>query len=476
MPIFQQKKQNFPLKIVGSTVFGRYPKISKEETFNMIISDGWLVPYAGYKKITDILPNGESRGLFYSVPLNKLIIVIDNEIYFVSTNENFELRATIDSYVGDVFIDENDAGQIAICDKKDIYILDYKNNVFQKAETSGSQPLDFLPVYITFQNGYFISADSKSPQWRLSELNNGLVFPAEAAYVGTFQSKPDLPKAAIRIPGKGNQLFVIGSTVTELWTDVGYDLFPYQRTTAFNIDYGCINQSTIAASDNFIIWLGINEKSGPTIIYSSGGSVKQISNDGINFKLAQLTAPEDSYGFLFKQDGHLIYQLTFKTDNLTYIFDFNTNAFFTLSDENANHHIAKRVAYFNNKYYFISFDDGNLYEMNSIYTDYDGKEIPRTRICPNIRLPDSSPFIVNSIGFPLEQGKGKQKQVIDLSISNDGGEMFGNTRRSELRSLGNRKNRYKEWGLGRTNDFVPKFKFWGFDRVVASDGVVEVYR
>lgn len=470
MPIFKQQKQIFPLKIVGSTVFGRYPKISIEQTFNMIISDGWLVPYAGHREVLSIDSKGKGRALFNSIPLQKLVLVIDNNVYLVSKQENFEFRASLESFTGDIFMDENDAGQIAICDKKDIYIFDYKNNLFGKAA------LDFVPNYITFQNGYFISADATKAQWRLSALNDGLSWPADANHVGSFQSKADIPRAAIRIPGKSNQLFVMGETVTEPWVDVGYRLFPYQKTTAFNIDYGCLNQTTIAASDKFVVWLGVNEKSGPVIVYSAGGPVQQISNDGINFKLAQLERPEDSYGFLFKQDGHLIYQLTFPFDNLTYIFDFNTEKFFSLSDEKANHHIAKRIAYFNNKYYFIAFNDGNLYEMNSIYTTYDGAEIPRTRITPNIRLPDSSAFIVDRFSFPLEQGNSENLKVIDVSISRDGGKIFGNTSRTDLMELGHRKNKYEIWNLGRANDFVMKFKFWGYDKFVTGNGVVEIHK
>ncbi len=43
-----------PLDIVGSTKFGRYPKISVEQTWNMIISDGFLVPFAGYLKVAEL--------------------------------------------------------------------------------------------------------------------------------------------------------------------------------------------------------------------------------------------------------------------------------------------------------------------------------------------------------------------------------------------------------------------------------------
>jgi hypothetical protein len=150
--------------------------------------------------------------------------------------------------------------------------------------------------------------------------------------------------------------------------------------------------------------LAANEKSGPVIAYSTGGDINRISTDGIDFKFTQLTNPGNSYGFLFRQDGHLIYQITFPDDNLTYIYDFNTKKFFTLCDKNMNAHIAKRITFFNDNYYFVSFIDGNLYQISTQFTTYNGDEIPRIRVCRNIRLPDASRFAVNNLTFTIEQG------------------------------------------------------------------------
>lgn len=464
--------QEMPLKIVGSTEFGRYPKISQEQTFNMIISDNWLVPYAGYVKSATLEEKGRGRALFNSTRSNRLISVIDNNIYAIDENLVINKIANIETFNGDVFIDENDASQIAICDKRNIYIYNYSLGTFQKVTT------DFVPGYVAFQDGYFIASDLNNAQWRLSELNNGLVWPADSSHVGLFQTKPDNVIACVRVPGKENQLFVFGKTVTQHWTDIGYTLFPYQKSTGFNIDYGCLSAATIASGDTFVVFLGTNEKSGPVIMVTDGGSFQQISNDGINFKLAQLKYPSESYGYLFKQDGHLFYTITFSNaeDNFSLTYDFNTKMFFTLCDEKMNHFIAKRVSYFDEKYYFVSFNDGCLYELNSNYMTYDGKEIPRIRVCPAIRQPNSEPFVVNYLSFPVEQGHADEIQRIDLTISNDGGVSFGNSLGMEMNSLGHRRSIFKRYGLGRSNDFTVQLRFWGHNRFVLSNGVVGVYQ
>lgn len=466
------------LNIVGSTKFGRYPKISSEQTYNMIVSDDWLVDYAGYRKVATISANGEGRGIYNSVRYQHLIVVVQNSVYTVNSSQAVTKIANIGTFSGDVFIDENNAGQIAICDKSNIYILNYLDNSFGKADIGE----DFIPGYVCFQDGYFIAPNLKTvasngnklSEWRLSAPNDGLVWPPNPENVGEFQTKPNGPLATVRMPGKGNLLLIFGSTVTELWTDFGQQLFPYIKNTSFNIDYGCLNPATIATSDKFVVWLGANDKSGPVIMYTDGGNPVQISNDGINFKFAELTNPQNSYGFLFKQDGHLLYQFTFPDDNLSYAYDFNTQMFFTLCDKNMNYHIAKRVVFANNTYYFVSQSDGNLYELNTRFTTYDGDEIPRIRVCSDLRTPDSRPWKFQNLTFPLEQGESRQISAVDLSISRDGGQTFGSSLREELNANANRVSNLNFYNLGAANDFTAQFRFWGQGRFVVGNGQASI--
>ena len=133
----------------------------------MIVSDGFLVPYAGYKKVIQISDNENGRGIYASTPLKKMIAVIGNSVYLVSQSLYASLIGTLDTYSGDVYIEENNVGQIAICDREKIYIYDHAASTFTKLS------LDFKPGYLTFQNGRFLAASLDTNQWRLSEVGNG---------------------------------------------------------------------------------------------------------------------------------------------------------------------------------------------------------------------------------------------------------------------------------------------------------------
>ncbi len=464
-----------PLKIVGSSVFGRYPKISAERTFNAIITDGWLAPYAGYRRRLELNSFNNGRGLFTSIPSDLMIAVIGNEVFSIDPNLNSTKVGELETLEGDVSIDENEKHEIAICDQRKIYIYNYVTGTFSTCTT------DFIPGYVAYQDGYFISPALGQAQWRLNDLVTTTSWPNDAQHVGLFQTKPDTCFACIRLPGKENQLLVFGKTVTQLWTNVGGQLFPYRRSTAYNLDYGCVNPSTIARGNELVVWLAMNENTTPTIMVSNGGPPTPISTDGIDFKLASLTNPQDSYGFLFMQDGHLIYQLCFPEDNYSLIYDFKTQKFFDVTDENMNYHIAKDVTLLNNKYYFVSQRDGYLYEFSSTIYTYsnilgEDTEIPHVRVCPPIRFPNQSQFVANNFTFPMEQGDSGVPQRVDMSLSKDGGESFGNYVPKELNPLGKRKNKVNFWGGGMANDLTVQLRFWGKTRFLATDGEVSIFQ
>lgn len=529
-PTASAPKSDVELNIVGSNMFGRIPEISPEQTFNMIISDGWLVESPGYKKTIDFPGRNNGRAIFSSLRGNFMLTVVDNIVFRVSGPRNFLTTQEIfriDSFNGDVFIAENLLSQIAICDQQDLWIFNFVDDTVTKV---------ILPVtlnrpgYVDYHDGYFIVPDVDGVQWFLSSQLDGTDFfwgPGNQPVAGALQTKADSPVAVLRAPGKGNLVYVFGTNVMEMWYDNGAQTFPYQRQNSISVDYGCISPNTIATMDNYVAWLAVNEKSGPVIMVSEGSGFNRLSTDGIDFRLAKLEFPEQSTAFFFRQDGHVFYQITFhnSADNFTLLYDFNNGGFFYLTDEQMNHHIAASVAYFNNTYYFVSIDDGSVFELNSIYKTYDYtlpgipgenpediREIPRMRICRPIIQYDNTPFIANSLTFSMDQGSDTVYQCdqfrllttedgvvltqeaeagfigsmisneavkepyiprIDMSISKDGGETFGSPVQKELNPLGERKNIVRFWRLGRVNDLSVQFRFWSKSGVAVSHGLLQ---
>jgi hypothetical protein len=530
-PMSAQGLFEIPLDTVGSNTYGRYPKISQSQTYNMMISDGFLVDYAGFFFIQQIASSGDGRGDLTSTVFNRLYAVVGAEVVFFNEALVPQVVGLLTTTTGEVFIAENTAGQVAFSDGQHIYIYDQNTAVFSIAQSITdltADPLvgftlDFKPGFLSFQNTYFICASIGMNEWRLSLPNNGLFWPTLPAYIGQLTTKPDTVQAVVPMPGRGNMTFVMGKTVAEQWTFQGGSIFPWTRNNSISIDYGCISPGSIAYQGNYIVWVGISEEAGPVIMYTQGSDITEVSTDGIDYLLSTLTAPEDCSGFLVKLDGHLFYQVTFKTDNITLALDLTNNKFFTITDENMNFHPARKIVFFNNTYYFVSFNDGNLYAFGTQYTTYQYQnmtgEIPRVRICSPIRLPSQRPLIFKSLGFTIEQGQPNfdnpgnigftdfmiteetddfmltedglnlmitedsdgstvtvtRNMEVFLAVSRDGGETFGNAVSLNMNLTGKRKSRFIFQRLGRANDFTARLQFVGFSRYVVGPGQVDAY-
>ncbi len=430
-----QNFRQYPLNIVGSSTFGRYPKISIEKTYNMFMSDQFMVPYAGYNigiPAVNFLDAIEGRAIFTSTKFNQLVVVEGSSVFLVNiiysqTQEKVEFFqvfriGTLQTQSGVVYIAENNKPQIGFSDNSAFYLYDPTLTPSFQAV-----PLNFTPGYLTFHDTYFILAASNDQTytppanntWRLSGQNDGLTWKSDSASIGLLQTKPDNVKAVVRFPSKGNMIFVMGSIVTEAWFDTGAQLFPYQRNNQFNIDYGCLQPATVAYMDEFVVWLAQNEKSGPIIVFSDGGMPKKITTDGIDYLFSTLENPVDSQAFLYRQDGHLFYHINFYSDNLSLYYDFSTQKFYHACDQNLNYFVASEVAFFKNQYYFITKNNGNLFVFDTQITTYEDvdslgnrsiNEIPRIRCCANVRDPDQTYNIINDLGFTIESGETDYQQ------------------------------------------------------------------
>jgi len=442
-PITPQGIEPIPevdLNIVGSSVFGRYNKISSELTQNMFITDNWLVNFAGWKQVYDVLPNaakaGQGRGIYASTRGNLLIAVVNAQVYQFNALLAPILIGTLATSRGEVFIDENLNSQICLVDGLNAYIYNWSlppNLTVQSAGAIGTG--DLVPNYVCYHNTFFLFGNANKTgngaAWYAYSYNSATTI-SETTQLA-LQTKPDYALAVVRLPGQGNNVFVLGSTVCEIWTQRG-GLQNYVRNSTINVDYGCASVSTIATSDRYVAWLGINESNAPVIMVYTGQGYQPISTDGIDYLLSQIKYPAQSTAMFYRQDGHLFYQLTFynAVDNLTLAYDFTTEKFFNLTDQNTNYHPARNFVYFNNKIYFISLNNTSLYQSSTNFTSYDENtlpynnpgydpklnvDIPRVRICASIRLRNNTRFICDRVTITLEQGC--DSAVSDLSLLNN---------------------------------------------------------
>lgn len=430
--------QSIPVDMVGSSTFGRYKKISAAFTQNMYVSEDWLISYAGYKKALSPTTSGTGRGLFHSTRSNVMVAVIGTAVFVIDTNLNVVRVMGPDrltTQTGEIVMDENLNSQVCIVDGQNAYILNltvpYTLTLQTGGPLSGSPP-NLIPNYVCFHDTFFLignaNTTSNGAQWYAYSFAGATTISPTTQLA--LQTKPDYAIAIKPIPSQANSVLVFGTTVCEIQVNVG-GTQNYRRQSTVNVDFGCLSIATIASSDQYIVWLGVNESNSPVIMVFHGQQAAPISTDGIDYVLGRIKFPAQSTALFYRQDGHLFYQLTFfnSDDNLTLVYDFETQKFFHLTDHIESCHPALDAVYFNNTTYFISFVNGSIYEMSTDITVIDENiskpaqpgydltrvfEIPRTRITSSIRKDDSGRFVANSFVFTMAQGD--DPDVSDLSI------------------------------------------------------------
>ena len=531
--------QKQDVAIVGGNKYGRYQKISSEQTYNMFLSDNWLINTAGFQCYYQILPpDSEGRGIFVSIRGNILIAVAGPNVYSFNANMVPTLIGSLATEVGEVFIDENLNSQICIVDGINIYIYNYSLGYPNLTIQTGLGSL--IPGYVSFHNTYFLFGNndrtSNGSAWYAYQHDTDTTITEAIPGQFALQTKPDYAIAIVRLPSQGSNVLVFGTSVCEVWTQIG-GLQNYRRNSTLSVDYGCTSTSTLVTNDTYVVWLAENENNAPVIMIYTGQGFEPVSTDGIDYQLSKMKFPSQSTAMFYRQDGHLFYQLTFynPADNMTILYDLDAKIFFTLTDMELNYHPAREYAYFNNNMYFISLNNASLYLSQTDYTtynenilgeDYDPEldyDIPRIRVTDTIRSTDSSQFRVNTFSFTIEQGcdpdvtgvstagpdyiiteeqfappnamiytqygepiaeEGIYTDLysnivpyqprVDLTISRDGGITWSNTVTRNLHPLGYRQNILNWDRMGSANSMTFKLKFLSTARVLAYNGFVEM--
>jgi hypothetical protein len=393
-------------------------------------------------------------------------------------------------------MDENEAGQIAICDNNSLYVYDYVNNRFDKPII----PNGFIPSYVQYHQGYFIVANKGGHTWMLSALNDGFNYfwgDGGAPVVGSLQTYSDRCIAVRRSPSHANMIYVMGSNLVEIWNLTGSALFPYTRVSSVNMEYGVLSYETLDSMVDFTAWLGSNSKSKPIICYTTGTELKFFpQEDGIKNLIDQLIHPEICCAYFIECFGHILYHITWyhKQDNISLILDFTHMKIYTATREDNKFFPARQCRKLGNDYYFVSLIDGGLYKFSPSLSTYDYGlgannqpqifEIPRIRICKTIRYPGRKErFVAAYCEFLLDQGNDPDahgdfnyQPKVTLCSSKDGGKNFGTPVPYYVNNIGHRRNRINWFGLGAQNELTPQLRFYGMNKFTASDGVVGVYQ
>jgi len=298
-------------------------------------------------------------------------------------------------------------------------------------------------------------------------LNNGLSW--DVLNFAEIQSKPDV---LIGLKTLHRRLFLFGKKITEVWYNAGKSDFPLARDDNLLLEYGCAADGSIVTGYQKLFWLSGDENGVGSVMMTDGTVPIPISTPALDYQIQSYTDFTDARGFVYKIDGHVFYELSFTTDNKTWIYDATTNMWFEGETLDENRQLGNCHTFYKNEHYIGAYNSGIIYNLSSQYLTDDDQPILRKRICGHFSDPSLKNIVVGRVNLDIVAGEGGlidtpgagvnkplyAEPKVYLSFSKDGGKSFSNRHVATLGKVGDRTHRCIFRRLGKARDWVFRFE------------------
>lgn len=286
-------------------------------------------------------------------------------------------------------------------------------------------------VAVTTLDGYGVFVRPDSTQIFISALNDMTSF--DALDYASAEGDPDNLVTALRV---GRELWLFGERTTEVWANVGAADFPFQRISGAFVERGIAARFSVAQQLAVPLWLGENR-----VAYRANGVQPQrISTHAIEQEWAGYTTVNDARSFLYEQEGHTFFGITFPTEGATWVYDLDTQVWHERESEGYDTWRATNCTAFAGAVIAGDTTNGNIYVVDPTSCDENGETI--IRVATGTQFVQSGNKVRHvrltmdlTTGNGLSAGQGSDPQIW-LTSSDDGGRTFGNEKWRSLGGMG----------------------------------------
>lgn len=330
--------------------------------------------------------------------------------------------------------------------------------------------LDNFPTNIgsiTFLNSYFLLGKNNTTLFYASQLNDGTTY--DPLDVANKESSPDSITA---LGNSHGELWIFGGISAEVWTAVipaPATGMPFSPLVGGVLKVGCPAPASLISINDNLIWLdsrGLISQSGVSTVLrdTNTGLMAQPVSDDATGALFQKYDYTQAISMTYIDKGHLMYQISFLGDKVTWVLDLMTalwherTSFNTITDQQ-NQHIAQYCVQLDTKNFCVmSSSSAMLYRMSHDYKDDDGTSIIHTFITPPL---DTRNKLQGIDHLYLRIGTadsyiydGSNNPQIMMSYSTDGGHKWGNEMVRNIGTANGQYNKQIDWNrLGTAREW-----------------------
>lgn len=330
----------------------------------------------------------------------------------------------------------------------------------------GSDRVDFIDGWLLFNQPGTQNIYTTAP------------VPYTLIFQGAFFAKNDSGSDnVVTHMAHNREWWVIGERHSEVWDDTGVSPnFAFSRIPGVAPQIGCAAPQSIARLGDSLCWLAKSERGENVVVRTNQYSFESISNHAVEHSITGFPLVSDAVGFVYEDEGHLFYQLTFPTADFTWVYDLTSSIKSGVPQwhQRASFDTTTGTYHRDRANCFVNFQDlrlvgdyqtGQIHQLSrKFYTDA-GNVLKSVRRAPHIwsrtdrkRLFYASLQVEFSPGVGLSSGQGSNPQVM-LRQSNDSGQTWGSERWTTVGAIGETKNRAIWRRLGQSRDTVFEVSF-----------------
>ena len=225
-------------------------------------------------------------------------------------------------------------------------------------------------THVDYMDGYTIVNKVDTGRFHISALNDSSAW--TSTDFGTAIRNPDnLTALAVN----HRELWLFGPLTAEVWYNSGNADFPFEPIQGGFIEWGIAAPYSVAKFDNNLIWLAQTENGGPFVVQSNGFTPTIVSTPPLNFEFSNYGTIANAEAFTYKKGGHEFYELTFPTENKTWLYDALTKQWTELTGSVGRHRI-NGIVYFNNEHWCGDYASSHVYNLD--FDTYNEVLVPAT--------------------------------------------------------------------------------------------------
>lgn len=283
-----------------------------------------------------------------------------------------------------------------------------------------------------YVDGYFISLNITNARFEISDLFDGTTWGASAYSQRT--AAPDPWKALI---ANKRDLWLFGTHTSEVWYNAGQNATtPFAPISGALTHFGIAAPYSVALLSGGPVWLSQSEAGAGIVVRANGYQAERISTHALEFALSRYSTIADAVGWVYQDQGHSFYILSFETAGATWVYDAATGMWHERGSWNTT---SMQFDEWRVRWHTYAFGAhlvgdraaGGIYRLSvQAATEVDGTGIRRMRRTPHVSNVGTRVFFRTlqaelETGVGLNSGQGSAPALM-LKWSDDYGRTWGN--------------------------------------------------